>query len=75
MPSLESGFITLASVRKHKSVIKSIEWSRGQSDLLFTSGATEELYCWKLETALPENIQEGLVDIKCLEWASCPHVR
>ncbi|ORY90507.1 WD40-repeat-containing domain protein [Syncephalastrum racemosum] len=74
MPSLESGFITLASVRKHKSVIKSVEWSRGQSDLLFTSGATEELYCWKLETTLPENAQDGLVDIKCLEWASCPHV-
>ncbi|KAI8369417.1 WD40-repeat-containing domain protein [Radiomyces spectabilis] len=73
MPTAKSGFVTLASIRKHKSVIKSVACSKGLVTLLFTSGATEELRCWKLEATLPEDPRQTL-DMKCLEWATCPSV-
>ncbi|KAI9317701.1 WD40-repeat-containing domain protein [Dichotomocladium elegans] len=65
-------FVTLAHIRKHTSVIKSIEGSKGIDDLLFTSGANQDLRCWKLE--LLSAGPGGLVGINCLEWASCPSV-
>ena len=108
IPSLNTKFATLSSVRKHKSVIKSIDTSQGKfiyrsnkyickifikfylspfffffffltigiDTLLFTSGAREELWCWKLEVTMPTNMKEGdLLNLNCLEWAVCPTVR
>ncbi|KAI7855064.1 WD40-repeat-containing domain protein [Circinella umbellata] len=75
IPSFNTKFATLSSVRKHKSVIKSIDTSRGIDTLLFTSGAREELWCWKLEVTMPTHMKEGdLLDLNCLEWAVCPTV-
>ncbi|KAI9258743.1 WD40-repeat-containing domain protein [Phascolomyces articulosus] len=75
IPSSNSKFATLSSVRKHTSVIKSIDTSKGIDTLLFTSGAREELWCWKLEVSMPPNMKEGdLLYLNCLEWAVCPAV-
>ncbi|KAI9492531.1 WD40-repeat-containing domain protein [Zychaea mexicana] len=75
IPSLNTKFATLSNVRKHTSVIKSIDTSKGIDTLLFTSGAREELYCWKLEVSKPPNMKDGdLLDLNCLEWAVCPAV-
>ncbi|KAI8141833.1 WD40-repeat-containing domain protein [Fennellomyces sp. T-0311] len=75
IPSCKTKFATLSSVRKHISVIKSIDSSKGIDTLLFTSGAREELWCWKLEVSLPSNMaKDHLIDLNCLEWAVCPAV-
>ncbi|KAI8372110.1 WD40-repeat-containing domain protein [Blakeslea trispora] len=52
------------SIRKHTTVIKSLDVSQGQALLLFTSGGLEEFKCWKMEEL------DGTVH--CLELASCP---
>ncbi|KAI7865336.1 WD40-repeat-containing domain protein [Spinellus fusiger] len=72
IPTANPKFITLATIRKHTSAIKSIEWSQGVSTLLFTSGAHEELRCWKMEA---EQTDPHLpLNVHCLEWAICPFV-
>ncbi|KAG0173417.1 WD repeat-containing protein 6 [Apophysomyces sp. BC1015] len=73
MPNSNAKFTTLSSIRKHTSVIKNIECSRGLSTLLFTSGASEELRCWKLQAKRPLALSEPM-DIHCLEVATCPLV-
>ncbi|KAI7878980.1 WD40 repeat-like protein [Lichtheimia hyalospora FSU 10163] len=74
-PTPQPSHITLASIRRHKSVIKSIVVSKGIDNLIFTSGGNQELWCWKLELLLPSNKGENApVDVNCLEWASCPTV-
>ncbi|KAI9018667.1 WD40-repeat-containing domain protein [Phycomyces nitens] len=75
MPLSDVKFVTLATIRKHTSAIKSIEWSKGISTLLFTSGAHEELRCWKIEAKQvdPHNSTTPL-SVHCLEWATCPFV-
>jgi WD40 repeat protein len=60
-----ANYTTLATIRKHASVIKTIASSQGTASLLFTSGGLEQLLCWKIEYT------HGL---NCLEWASCPTV-
>ncbi|KAI8089880.1 WD40-repeat-containing domain protein [Halteromyces radiatus] len=67
----ESKFVTHSTIRKHKSVIKCIEWSHGNETLLFTAGGTEEFRCWKLE--MYQDHENSLV-VNCLEWAVCPVV-
>ncbi|KAI8354146.1 WD40-repeat-containing domain protein [Choanephora cucurbitarum] len=52
------------SIRKHTTVIKSMDVSQGQALLLFTSGGLEEFRCWKIE--------EMDKTVHCLELASCP---
>lgn len=54
----------------------------GRETLLFTSGASEELRCWKLDSHPPQGISASdfdpshhLLDISCLEWAASPMVR
>ncbi|CDS06389.1 hypothetical protein LRAMOSA08917 [Lichtheimia ramosa] len=67
--------VTLASIRRHKSVIKSIVVSKGVDNLIFTSGGNQELWCWKLELLFPsDDLENTPVDVNCLEWASCPTV-
>ncbi|KAF7726588.1 WD repeat-containing protein 6 [Apophysomyces ossiformis] len=73
MPDSDSKFTTLLTIRKHISVIKNIEYSRGISNLLFTSGANEELRCWKLQAKRPLTPSEPM-ELHCLEVASCPFV-
>ncbi|CAJ0767466.1 23496_t:CDS:10, partial [Entrophospora sp. SA101] len=48
----DNRLICLCSIKKHKSVIRSLEWSYGNEILLFSSGANEELRCWKVEISL-----------------------
>ncbi|KAI8885675.1 WD40 repeat-like protein [Backusella circina FSU 941] len=66
-----STYVTLANIRKHASVIKTISTSRGIASLLFTSGGLEELRCWKLEP-IPPKVPGEPIGLNCLEWASCP---
>ncbi|KAG2172335.1 hypothetical protein INT43_004877 [Umbelopsis isabellina] len=77
----EGKIVNLRTVRKHSSVIKSINWSIGRETLLFTSGASEELRCWKVDSHPPQGIPASafdpsrhLLDISCLEWAASPMV-
>ncbi|KAI8644295.1 WD40-repeat-containing domain protein [Parasitella parasitica] len=70
-PEAPSKFHTHVSIRKHTTVIKNIDYSQGLSTLLFTSGGLEEFRCWKIE-ASPPKIAGGLVDLNCLEVATCP---
>ncbi|CEP20055.1 hypothetical protein [Parasitella parasitica] len=76
MPETPSKYHTHVSIRKHTTVIKNIDYSHGQSTLLFTSGGLEEFRCWKIEaaTTAPSNkaLPGGLVDLNCLEVATCP---
>ncbi|KAI8884166.1 WD40 repeat-like protein [Backusella circina FSU 941] len=65
-----SKFTTLASLRKHTTVIKNINYSKGISTLLFTSGGLEELVCWKIEATLPK--ASKLAHLNCIELAICP---
>lgn len=44
----------------------------GLDILLFTSGGTQEMWCWKLEI---EKTDSDTVNVNCLEWAICPTVR
>jgi WD40 repeat protein len=71
MSSSTSGFHTLVNIRKHTTVIKTIDYSQGSSTLLFTSGGLEELRCWKIEV-LPPRAEQEPVHLNCLEMASCP---
>ncbi|GES97579.1 WD repeat-containing protein 6 [Rhizophagus clarus] len=77
---LENNLVSLCSIKKHASVIKSVEWSYGIELLLFSSGANEELRCWKVEARPASNQLEvgssayPLVNINCLEWSSCPSI-
>ncbi|KAI8579739.1 hypothetical protein K450DRAFT_240091 [Umbelopsis ramanniana AG] len=78
---LEGSLISLRTVRKHSSVIKSIVYSIGKETLLFTSGASEELRCWKLDSHPPQGTlasdfdpSKDLLDISCLELAASPLV-
>jgi hypothetical protein len=57
-------------------------WSLlGRETLLFTSGASEELRCWKLDSHAPQGTTfdfdpgRDLLDMSCLEWAASPMVR
>nr|CAG8472351.1 3127_t:CDS:10 [Entrophospora candida] len=76
----DNRLICLCSIKKHKSVIRSLEWSYGNEILLFSSGANEELRCWKVEISLAKvqltnnQCKMPLVNINCLEWSSCPSV-
>ncbi|CAJ0922544.1 9303_t:CDS:10 [Entrophospora sp. SA101] len=76
----DNRLICLCSIKKHKSVIRSLEWSYGNEILLFSSGANEELRCWKVEISLAKvqltnnQYKMPLVNINCLEWSSCPSV-
>lgn len=70
MPGSTSGYHTHVSIRKHTTVIKNIDYSQGISSLLFTSGGLEEFRCWKIE-ATPSKTPGGLVNLNCLEVASC----
>lgn len=70
MPGTASGYHTHVSIRKHTTVIKNIDYSQGISFLLFTSGGLEEFRCWKIEAA-PSKTPGGLVNLNCLEVASC----
>lgn len=70
MPGTASGYHTHVSIRKHTTVIKNIDYSQGISSLLFTSGGLEEFKCWKIE-ATPSKSPGGLVNLNCLEVASC----
>ncbi|RGB33966.1 WD40-repeat-containing domain protein [Rhizophagus diaphanus] len=75
----EKNLVSLCSIKKHTSVIKSVEWSYGTELLLFSSGANEELRCWKVEVSLACNQPEAgssypSVDVNCLEWSLCPAV-
>jgi len=79
---LEGSLINLRTVRKHSSVIKSIVYSIGKETLLFTSGASEELRCWKIDSHPPQGTSasdfdpsKDLLDISCLELAASPLVR
>ncbi|CAG8498991.1 7232_t:CDS:10 [Acaulospora morrowiae] len=71
----ENLLINLCNIKKHTSVIRSIEWSYGKNLLLFSSGASEELRCWKVEIeSANENVENSdfqPVNVNCLEWASC----
>lgn len=67
----EQGFHTHVNIRKHTTVVKNIDYSKGLSTLLFTSGGLEEFRCWKIET-LPPKSPGGLVTLNCLEVATCP---
>lgn len=71
MPNDPSGFYTHVNIRKHTTVIKNINFSRGLSSLLFTSGGLEELRCWKIE-ATPSKTINDPANINCLEVSSCP---
>ncbi|CAG8465699.1 10974_t:CDS:10 [Funneliformis mosseae] len=77
---IENHLIGLSSIKKHTSVIRSIEWSFGNELLLFSSGASEELRCWKVDASLERGQPEintstiPLININCLEWSSCPAV-
>ncbi|CAI2164202.1 6485_t:CDS:10 [Funneliformis geosporum] len=77
---IENHLIGLCSIKKHTSVIRSIEWSYGNELLLFSSGAGEELRCWKVEAGLERGQPESnsssipLININCLEWSYCPAV-
>ncbi|PKY42100.1 WD40 repeat-like protein [Rhizophagus irregularis] len=76
----EKNLVSLCSIKKHTSVIKSVEWSYGTELLLFSSGANEELRCWKVEVSLACNQPEAgssaypSVGVNCLEWSLCPAV-
>lgn len=70
MPNLGSKYHTHVNIRKHTTVIKNIDYSQGISSLLFTTGGLEEFRCWKIE-ALPPKLPGGLVDLNCLEVATC----
>ncbi|KAL6590749.1 WD40 repeat-like protein [Neocallimastix sp. 'constans'] len=65
-----------SSIRKHTSVIKNLGFSHGLNDLLFTSGACEELNVWKLE--IKDNTSDMMCDsdiyINCASYVSAPHV-
>ncbi|OUM65119.1 hypothetical protein PIROE2DRAFT_60229 [Piromyces sp. E2] len=65
-----------SSIRKHTSVIKNLGFSVGLNNLLFTSGACEELNAWKLE--IKDNNSEMMCDsdlyINCVSYVSAPHV-
>ncbi|CAO3623930.1 unnamed protein product [Cunninghamella blakesleeana] len=71
-PDQDSKYITHSTIRKHTSVIKSIEWSYGNDILLFTAGGNEEFSCWKLETSPNKDV--GPIVVNCLELATCPVV-
>ncbi|KAI9269722.1 hypothetical protein EDC94DRAFT_599738 [Helicostylum pulchrum] len=70
IPGTASAYHTHVSIRKHTTVIKNIDYSQGISSLLFTSGGLEEFKCWKIE-ANPSKTPDGLVNLNCLEVASC----
>jgi WD40 repeat protein len=70
-PETVSKFHTHVSIRKHTTVIKNIDYSQGLSTLLFTSGGLEEFRCWKIEASPPKTVG-GLVNLNCLEVATCP---
>ncbi|KAI8335049.1 WD40-repeat-containing domain protein [Chlamydoabsidia padenii] len=72
IPGDPSRFTTHSTIRKHNSVVKCLEWSRGIDTLLFTAGGKEEFRCWKLE--IQDNQETGLIDVNCMEWATCPVV-
>ncbi|ORZ20442.1 WD40-repeat-containing domain protein [Absidia repens] len=72
-PGDQSNFTTHSIIRKHRSVIKCLEWSRGIDTLLFTGGGKEELICWKLEMH-QDNQKSDNATISCIEWATCPIV-
>ncbi|CAG8477263.1 8023_t:CDS:10 [Paraglomus occultum] len=76
--NMQNSLRSLCCIKKHTSVIRSIQWSKGKELLLFTSGASEELRCWKIELTLPRDriVREGspLVDVNCLEWGCCPSI-
>jgi len=67
---------SMVSIRKHTSVIKNLGFSSGINNILFTSGACEELNAWKLE--IKENISEVMCHnnlyINCVNYVSAPHV-
>jgi WD40 repeat protein len=69
-PWTSSKFSTLASLRKHTTVIKNINYSKGISTLLFTSGGLEELLCWKIEASMPKG--NKLAHLDCIQIAACP---
>ncbi|KAI9265969.1 WD40-repeat-containing domain protein [Sporodiniella umbellata] len=71
MPNSPTGFYTHVNIRKHTTVIKSIDFSQGLSSLLFTSGGLEELRCWKIEVT-PSKAADSPASVNCLEVASCP---
>ncbi|KAI8062820.1 uncharacterized protein B0P05DRAFT_556237 [Gilbertella persicaria] len=71
MPQYANKLYTHVNIRKHTTVIKSIDFSQGISSLLFSSGGLEELRCWKVE-AQPSKTPGGIVSLNCLEVATCP---
>ncbi|CAG8525087.1 2486_t:CDS:10, partial [Diversispora eburnea] len=75
--NVEGYLVNLCSIKKHTSVIRSIEWSYGKGLLLFSSGASEELVCWKVEVKFKNDtiiIENSVANVNCLEWASCPAI-
>ncbi|KAL1918325.1 uncharacterized protein VTP21DRAFT_2985 [Calcarisporiella thermophila] len=67
--STEDFLHPLCIIKRHTSVIRSIAWSRGESLLIFTAGASEELRCSRVE--LP---RDSATAANCLEMALCPYV-
>ncbi|RHZ50868.1 hypothetical protein Glove_490g36 [Diversispora epigaea] len=78
--NIEGCLVNLCRIKKHTSVIRSIEWSYGKGLLLFSSGASEELVCWKVEvkfkndTIIENSLNSQVADVNCLEWALCPAI-
>ncbi|ORZ08686.1 WD40-repeat-containing domain protein [Absidia repens] len=72
IPDSQSRFTTHSIIRKHNSVIKCLQWSRGIDTLLFTAGGKEEFRCWRLGTNQNQGVESLAVD--CMEWATCPVV-
>ncbi|ORX62274.1 WD40 repeat-like protein [Hesseltinella vesiculosa] len=69
----ESRYVTHSVLRKHTSVVKCLEWSKGNETLLFSAGGKEQFRCWKLEL-LKQPSSNTISGINCLEWATCPIV-
>ncbi|KAG9293842.1 hypothetical protein G9A89_019180 [Geosiphon pyriformis] len=74
----------LCNIKKHTSVIRTIQWSLGKELLLFSSGACEELRCWKVEMTIARGTHldidslasqiSPLMNVNCLEWTCCPTI-
>ncbi|KAI8824491.1 WD40-repeat-containing domain protein [Fimicolochytrium jonesii] len=58
---------SVLNVRKHMSVVRGIAFSTGQTTLMFTAGAREEMRCWQVETDSGNHT-------KCIERGVAPSV-